>query len=720
MPRLRLLGLRLSVAVAVLVPVLAAATLLSGASAGVNTPHSGWYSGNPLLGPNQLNDLACSGRTCYAAGSFGTLLKSTDAGATWTGARTGVTAFLSRVTLAGGDPQRVVAGAGCALRRSDDGGQTFFRLPFAASDAACPAGVTAFAFPTADVGYLFLSGGAVLTTADGGRTFTRRTAVPGAQPTDVVCPAAEVCFVTSGTTIQRTGDGGASWTQVHAGNALLQGIELADPHTLYAVGNGLALLKSEDGGATWRRKPVGAVPLDDLVKVRCGSASTCLIAERGSRLLRTADGGDTFASLVSSDDRPFGIEFASASRALAVGEFGSAEVSDDGGATWRTAGGRIRALFRVLHAASPTVAYAGGTEGALARTVDGGQTWRNVSPPTPTSVLGIAAPTAERVYVLTADGSLQRSDNGGASYKLLSAGRRPSAILAPDASRLLLVGPVGIRRSTDAGERFTRLTARAVRNAVLRRAARAGSTLVAWGPQRLLVSRDGGASWRAVGRPARTTIAEASFASPSIGFVLDGRGRLWRTRSGGRSWAELETLGTRSAYALTFADARNGYVAVASFARHRAGYLLRTTDGGAHWRPQLVDAGLMRAVETSGGTAYALGLSNALYATTSGGDLGAQRGLALSTPRRVLRKPGRVTVGGRLGSAEGGERVAVSILARGRWTQVVATAASNGSFTTRWLVRSRAVFVAQALGDAGQAGAASSALTVVVKKPKRS
>ena len=48
----------------VCVAALAALTLLSGATAGVNTPHSGWYSGNPLLGPNTLTDLACSGFGC--------------------------------------------------------------------------------------------------------------------------------------------------------------------------------------------------------------------------------------------------------------------------------------------------------------------------------------------------------------------------------------------------------------------------------------------------------------------------------------------------------------------------------------------------------------------------------------------------------------------------------------------------------------------------------
>jgi photosystem II stability/assembly factor-like uncharacterized protein len=716
MHRLPLPGARLPALLAGLVPLLLAATLLSGASAGVGSPHSGWYSGNPLLGPNQLTDVVCSGRVCYASGLFGTLLKSTDAGSTWQGIRTGVTEALSHVRLVGGDPQRLVTGAGCSLRRSDDGGATFFRLPFAAGGSVCPAPARIFAFPTADLGYLALEGGVVLSTADGGRTFTRRTTVPGGAATDMVCPGPQTCFVTAGATIQRTRDGGASWTQVHADTVQLNGIAIADSQKLYAVGNGLTVLESDDAGTTWRRRPVRGVPLANLTRVRCGSASTCLIVQQATPLLRTDDGGDTFVSIQPSDDRPFGIEFASATRALAVGEFGSAEVSADGGETWTTVGGRIRGGFRVLHAVSPSLAYAGGLEGVLARTVDGGQTWRNVSAPTSAAVIGIAAPTSERIYVLAADGSLQRSDNGGASYRLLNAGRRPRAIVAPDSGFVLLVGPVGIRRSADDGEHFTSLAA--VRSAVLLGAERAGRAVVAWGPKRLLVSRDAGASWRALRRPPRSTIAEASFVSASVGYVLDGGGRLWRTRDGGRNWVELESLGTRWAHGLTFADARNGYVAVASFARHRAGYVLHTNDGGAHWRPQLVGPDLLGAVKTSGGTAYALALSGAMFATASGGDVGAPRSLRLSTARRVLRKPVRVTIVGRLGSAAGGERVAVSMRSGGRWTQVVATAASDGTFLTRWPVRGRAVFVAQALGDAEHAGAAS-ALTVVVKKPPK-
>src|SRR5215203_3014090 len=109
---------------------IAALAVLTTASAGVNTPQSGWYSGNPLLGPNALRDLACAGSTCYASGDFGTLLKSTDSGSTWTGIVTGLTLDLRRVGVAGAQAEQVIVGSECALRRSDNGGDSFVRLPF--------------------------------------------------------------------------------------------------------------------------------------------------------------------------------------------------------------------------------------------------------------------------------------------------------------------------------------------------------------------------------------------------------------------------------------------------------------------------------------------------------------------------------------------------------------------------------------------------------------
>ena len=352
------------------VAAIAALTLLSGATAGVNTPHSGWYSGNPLLGPNTLTDTACSGSTCYASGEFGTLLKSTDGGSTWAGIVTGLTLNLQKVRLAAGSADRVVVGGGCAVRRSADGGDTFFRLPFTARDTGCATGAVGFSFPTSNTGYLLLGDTRVLATTDGGRSFSRRTAVP-AGASDILCTAERTCF-TAGLQgqIHRTADGGVSWTPVGAvAGQVLNGLEQADAQTLYAVGTNRTVLKSTDAGATWVRKQVGNLPVGPFRSIRCGTPLHCLIAvESSSQIVRTTDGGETFTIVVPSTDPTYTVEFVSASRAIAAGVEGSAELSDDAGRTWTSVGSGIQGTFHKLAAVSHLVAYAGVEQGVLART----------------------------------------------------------------------------------------------------------------------------------------------------------------------------------------------------------------------------------------------------------------------------------------------------------------------------------------------------------------
>ena len=120
-----------------------AAALLSApaAHAAVTVGHSGWSWGNPLPQGQTIKALEFEGARGYAAGDFGTVLTTEDSGATWSGAATGVTESLDRISIV--DQDSVVVSGGCIVRRSDDGGRTFVRLPWTASDARCGEGVVA-------------------------------------------------------------------------------------------------------------------------------------------------------------------------------------------------------------------------------------------------------------------------------------------------------------------------------------------------------------------------------------------------------------------------------------------------------------------------------------------------------------------------------------------------------------------------------------------------
>jgi hypothetical protein len=260
---------------------------------------------------------------------------------------------------------------------------------------------------------------------------------------------------------------------------------------------------------------------------------------------------------------------------------------------------------------------------------------------------------------------------------------------------------------------------------------RAGDVIVAHGPTTLLMSRDGGKAWRVVRRPDHRPLATVDFVTARHGFALGKGGRAWRTRNGGRTWREVLAIGTDGALEVAFSDTRNGYVAARDlfFARGsgRPDYVLRTTDGGATWRPQLVTGHgrVLALVAAAGGADQLLDSDSELFRTRSGGDARKRTTMRLIARRKRLKKRGRVTLRGRLSHARAGDQVVVSkanIDPRSRkgandWDFKSVRVRSGGSFTVGWTIRRSTAFVAQWPGDGARRGAGSR--VVKVRVPKR-
>jgi photosystem II stability/assembly factor-like uncharacterized protein len=652
---------------------------------------------------------------------------------------TGITQAITRVRII--DSDSLVVAGGCAVRRSDDSGETFTRLPWTASDQRCTGEVMSLHFPSSEIGYLVIQNGTVLRTADGGRTWTRKTALPDtpstggtSRPTDIWFTGPDTGLATTTLGAYRTVDGGNSWTPVltHAPatpSRELNGLFFLDAATGWIVGNKGVLVVTTDGGVTWDGWLTNAVE-SDLTSIRCANALTCLVTTRsGDRLLRTTTGGSGlsshFSNVSPSTEKIHAAAFASPSRAVAAGAFGTNVVSDDAGLTWSTVGGRLTDDFNRLRATSASLAFATGDNGSLARTTDAGVSWTSFGVSTSANVIDASFPDVNTGYALDSEGSVLRTDNGGTSWKILDTGTtaRPSALLAIARDRVLLFGPRGVRRSADGGGEFALVGGR-IRKSRLDDFDRAGNSAFAFGFDALYASTDSGKRWKAVPRPARRAprsgLAAVDFVTSRSGFALTLDGRLWQTRNRGRRWRELPNIGSDSAFELSFSDSRNGFAAVRELGGHFGSYVLRTRDGGKTWQPQLVhDNGIdgNGLVASGSNSALLLTLDNGLFATSSGGEAGKPSTLTLSTKKRKLRKRATLKVTGKLSPAEGGEQVVVSM--RGarlvRWRQQVVTVASDGSFTTSWKVRTRSHFVAQWSGDDDRSGDGSKLLTVKVR-----
>jgi photosystem II stability/assembly factor-like uncharacterized protein len=728
--------------------VLAAASLcalLGSAQAAQAAPvavtHSGWFWGNPQPQGNNLTEIAFAGGRGYAGGQFGTLVRTDDGGETWSGLRTGLTDDLRRVRVV--NPDTVVIAGSCALRRTDDGGQSFARLPWTASDEGCPSRIASIHFPNPDTGYVLTEDSSVFRTADGGQTFSRATSVPGpAAATDIFFTSGDTGVATTGGSgsgkIYRTTDSGNSWTEVESIGSPLNGLLFLAGGSGFAVGDGKTLLTSADGGVSWTPQPLsGPSGSPNLTSISCADPLTCLITEsNGETLLRTTDGGATATSVTPSTQSIFAVGFSSASRAVAAGQLGATVVSDDAGMTWSPIGDRISGSnFTRLRATSPAVAHASGAAGTIARTVDGGVNWFTVGVPTTQLIQDAFFVNQDLGFALDRSGSAFKTTNGGSSWQILNTGtsQAPQAILALSETVALLVGPTGVRRSADGGNTFEAVTDKDLKKGSLFDVDPAGSAVVAFGTKTLRGSSDGGETWRKMALPSRRSRLQAiDFLDSRTGYAVTSDGRLWSTTNGGRKWKDVPSIGTGEAFDVSFSAPATGYLSVVGSSAPvnpfgGNGLAYRTTDGGRTWQPQLIDRDVVTIVD-AGATGFANNVAGDFFATTTGGQgampssLTIRKGSAASASRRIeLKKKGKVKVAGTLTPPEGGESIVVSIrpIKKSGWVQQEVTAASNGEFTATFSVKKPSYVVAQWTGDDVREGAGSTALKVKPPKKKK-
>jgi photosystem II stability/assembly factor-like uncharacterized protein len=733
--------------------LLSALLVAPAGGAPVSVGRSGWLWGDPAPQGETLNRVAFQGARGYAVGEAGTVLRSDDGGGSWVGLASGSESNLSLLQVL--DAKTVVVGGGCTVRESTDEGATFHRLPVGEAEQGCATKVASFSFSSPATGFVELADGSVLLTKDAGQTLESKTGVPlngaGAGPIVFTSPTVGFALAGSGASgrIYRTLDGAGSWTQVAQAPAALSDLTFVSATTAYAVGAGGVLLRSSDGGGTWTQLPL-ALPTGaagpPLTQISCSDPQHCLIATAPAAagatnvLVRTTDAGKTGTLVSPSAQNLLSVAFSTAAKAVAVGVAGATVLSGDGGETFPTTvssrlGATLEGPIRI--GASPQDAYMAGRSGLIAASTDGGAGWRLLRVPTSANLLDVGFPTSAVGYAVSAAGTVYRTATGGLSWSILnSGGGVPSTLLAANENTLVLVGPTGLRRTTNGGASFAAVGGSVVlgrrHKRVLRRslsafplfagAEMAGAAMIAWGDE-AIESTDGGAHWTLIPRPlAKGSVDAVSFLSATTGYEVS-RQRLFFTRNGGRRWQEISSLGTEAqgtAENLSFSSVQDGYV----LARYRGqeNVLFRTADGGRTWVPESLPQKL-NSVTAAGSVDYAAGVGG-LFETTDGGlsPIASKLTLSIAGAHRISRAKlrrakGRVKLNGLLSPAQGGETVTVAYRVPGRsvWRAQTVTAASSGAFSLMISgIASSTDFVAQWAGEGPVAGAATAAVALTL------
>ena len=340
----------------------------------------------PAPGKRPLTGVSFVGQDGWAVGKHGTILHSSDGGATWVRQRSGVLRDLGAVTFT--DAQHgFAAGSQGVFVKTVDGGLTWTRIKgsgeffwFDCNSLAMDGAGTLWA----SMGARGMSGefDRLACSADGGRHW--RTVDMGWDYDiwDITARGARIVGVgpvdegsASGTSrIVSSSDGGATWrSKVLGQNVELTGIAVGSDQALCAVGTGTVW--STDGGATWTALglPVRSAGSLDFVSDTQGWATgsgslEALFGPYGSgatngSVLHTTDGA-TWQEQLSEPGRSFS---ASTSPMLSTGGSSARAApirySADGGATWTKQASGTTAYLAQVDATGGGSAWAMGFDG---------------------------------------------------------------------------------------------------------------------------------------------------------------------------------------------------------------------------------------------------------------------------------------------------------------------------------------------------------------------
>jgi len=532
--------------------------------------NNGWCWQRPLPQGNFILDYAfVDDSHGWAVGQGGTVLATSDGGATWNRQPSGTTLDIGLAAFPSATAGWLVSELG-ELLRTADGGASWKRVSYGRNDFVLALGAS-----DADNAWLTTTLGAGFVTRDGGATWRQIAQAPGdtyrfafASTTDVWSLPP---FFDAQPSLAHSLDGGATWTTValppvppgFSGysddmlivdpmHALVVGFEsgLQDPLDPTSFVSRRTLRLTADAGATWQtvQPPANGASFT----WRLADATT-VIAVSDSLVQRTQDNGASWQPV----PLPPGVTFLSGFRAFTAQRFvladasGRTWLSTDGGATWnqRNAGGVFQPTINSLFFFDSRDGLALADDGTSLRTDDGGRTWVAAESDTASWFRLQFLGDGSVGWLISLRGTIARTTDKGHTWAM--APGAGSASLSGvtdfhfiDALRGWAVAPFG----SGAGTVFT--------------------------------TSDGGITWQAVAATANSQgFFAIRFADAQHGVVVGPSGVAMATNDGGATWLPRSTGSFGQLFSVAFADATTA-VAVGE-----GGIVVRSTDAGQSWQP---------------------------------------------------------------------------------------------------------------------------------------
>jgi len=286
-----------------------------------------WQELSPAPQSNTLRSIYFTTSSVgWAAGDSGTIIKTSDGGATWSQQTSGTTNNLNCIR-----------------------------------------------FVDSNTGWAAGKSGVILKTTNGGSTWSPQSSGVADTITSIYGVSTSVCYATAGSAVLKTTDGGATWIALDTGAGReLRSISFLGSSAGWAAGDGI-ILKTTNGGITWQACTLPSGCSAVLRSIYFLDTSDGWAAGDGGIILRTIDGGTTWTSKPSTTTSDlYAIRFVSWNTGWAVGDNGTILKSTDTGLTWLPqVSGTSDALYAV-HPIDTYTCWAAGYLGEMLRTSTGG------------------------------------------------------------------------------------------------------------------------------------------------------------------------------------------------------------------------------------------------------------------------------------------------------------------------------------------------------------
>jgi photosystem II stability/assembly factor-like uncharacterized protein len=433
-------------------------------------------------------------------------------------------------------------------------------------------------------------------------------------------------------------DGGAHWRSLlglgHAQVVALV-IDASSPSVLYAGMRRFGVYKSTDGGATWGAANSGVTAKNGWSLALDPGNPQRVYAGTETGVFRSTDGAATWAAAGTGlpTDTVWALAVDPSSGTVYAGTNSSGVYrSTDHGGTWTAASTGLtphQVFSLTVDSVHRSTVYAGTAQGVF-RSADGGSSWTATGAGGTIFSLAVDPAAPATVYAAVADSGVLRSDDGGLTWGSASSGLPGDGVNAlaidPSATGTIYAGVLrGVFKSTDHGNDWTASYTgmRALTPLALAVDPSTPTTVYAGTNAGLYVSIDEGVTWiHPISGLDEGHVNALLIVPGSPGRIVAGTnaGAFLSTDSG-TTWVSMLSAGAVFALASDPSAPSTLYAGGATNDSTPAGFVYRSTDGGATWAsygsasPALPPVDSL-AVPPAGGPV-------AVYAGTDSGGYGA-------------------------------------------------------------------------------------------------